>query len=46
LAEPCPKPIGEGGMTIEEYRAKDAERVKRLEKNLEKFREKRPDLAD
>lgn len=27
LAKPCRNPVGKGGMTIEEYRAKDAERV-------------------
>lgn len=32
LAKPCPKPVGQGGITIEEWYAKDRERVAELEK--------------
>jgi hypothetical protein len=30
LAKPCPKPVGAGGMTKEEYYGKDKERLKKL----------------
>lgn len=34
LAEPCSKPVGQGGLTYEEWLAKDAERVKELKKQM------------
>lgn len=36
LAEPCPKPLGSGGLTITEFYEKDKERVKRLEGKIAK----------
>ena len=30
LANPCPKPVGSGGMTYQEWLRKDRERVNRL----------------
>ncbi len=34
LALRCPKPVGEGGITIEEYHKKEAERVGKLEAKI------------
>lgn len=28
LREPCPKPVGQGGMTIEEFHKKDEKRIR------------------
>lgn len=34
LAFPCSKPVGEGGLTYEEWLEKDRERVKRLQERF------------
>lgn len=31
LADPCSNPVGKGGMTYEEWEAKDQERIKKLQ---------------
>jgi len=34
LAKPCPKPVGKGGMTYEEWAVKDQERVERIRQSM------------